>query len=139
MTRQKLGKIRPLSSDLLNKIRNREAHICPYCGNSYRLSLFTRLLARDLKPVTCKSCGIVFLLPMSLEFDPAISISARVDSTKGVNCRSCRIGFRVKHYIEQCPCCGQVIRIEYNSEEMSLIDNTAAFAMLIENHQRINS
>ena len=131
MTRHLLAKVRPLDADTLEKTRDRKQIPCPFCGRTYRLGWLARWLARGIRPVTCKSCEVVFMLHMDPDFDPSVPVGVGLDSTRGVNCKTCGIGFRMRHRYEQCPSCGQLIVADRLDGEVKLVDNSAEVGVLL--------
>ena len=132
MTRRLRAKARPLDPEQLLPVRKRRCVHCPFCGHERKISWLTKLLTRDLHAFNCRSCEITFLIPMQLDFKPSKSIAISADSTRGINCKSCRVGFLASHCYEQCPACGQVYAVTMEPGAKPLRDNSSEFLAILE-------
>lgn len=123
MTQRKTARTRPISAELFKPIRNRTSLRCPYCDSPYKIGRIAKLLASADHYITCKSCGTLFRIPMSRDFDPSAPRQVRIGKDRLANCPVCRTLFVLSHRYEQCPCCGLLVRAEEIAPETLLHDN----------------
>ena len=118
---------RPISAQLLQKVRKREHHSCPYCGVQFNLADAIRVRSMGYYMVECSNpdCTVGFFLPLSRSFDPSVPAPVKLDAYKWVECPFCKSRFQFKSKYEQCPCCGKVLFEQGSRFALDLKDNSA--------------
>jgi len=134
-----VSKARPISQELLRKVRRRKTQICPYCGTGNPLWDSWRLLMPEpMFKVDCFKCGLSFWLPWSRKFDPTTPETVEIAIDRWTKCPHCWVKFVFRRKYEQCPGCGKILIGNDSVHDFKLRNNEAEALAAIAKFQEEN-
>ena len=120
-----ITKSRPISHELLKKLRARQHHFCPFCGHEYVPWRAQKYRLEHVYFVDCSKCTRNFWVPYRRSFDPSSPLQISLGADGWGKCPCCLIRFKFRRKYEQCPGCGKVLIGGGSRLKVELRDNEA--------------